>query len=129
MTNTIGCGHWQQGLGPCVCGEPANHQPGGKFAPLALAPEPVLHIQPHPTINGIAAEVEITGLAIKWQVMVLPMGGEQHTMYLAHTTPDNGWSSLLRQRDYADMGHPIPTTIADLIRWCRWFFEVKRREG
>jgi hypothetical protein len=25
------CGHHDALLGPCVCGDPANHQPGGKF--------------------------------------------------------------------------------------------------
>lgn len=25
------CGHYDPMLGPCICGKPANHQPGGKF--------------------------------------------------------------------------------------------------
>lgn len=25
------CGHWEPMLGPCLCGDPANHEPGGQY--------------------------------------------------------------------------------------------------
>lgn len=87
---------------------------------LALIPQRIINVRPLPTTNGIAAEVTIDGLELRWQVLAWQTGDDEWTAWFSHSQPEDQWSNLLRAPIYKE--HPVPRTNRDLIAYCRWFF-------
>lgn len=97
-------------------------------AQLTLQMQPQLHVEPFPTPGGVGCEVTIDGLEMRWHVLVhdKTIDGTL-AVQLTHSTP-YGWSPFVRQPDLSTFGFPPPTTEGELIKWCRWFFQL-RQEG
>lgn len=73
--------------------------------------------------RGLAAEVSIAGLTMRWVVEVLTTEECGTRCYMSSSMPDGSWSPQMKLPPFRD--HPIPTDQAQLHAYCRWFFAPK----